>query len=54
LRSRLLLLGAAAALAVFGSIEIRKMPVDVFPEFAPPFVEVQTEAIGLSATEWRA
>lgn len=51
LRSRLLLLGAAAALAVFGSIEIRKMPVDVFPEFAPPFVEVQTEAIGLSATE---
>src|SRR5262247_2614843 len=27
------------------------MPVDVFPEFAPPVVEVQTEAIGLSAEE---
>ena len=27
------------------------MPVDVFPEFAPPVVEVQTEAIGLSADE---
>jgi Cu/Ag efflux pump CusA len=27
------------------------MPVDVFPEFAPPLVEVQTEAAGLSAEE---
>jgi CzcA family heavy metal efflux pump len=25
--------------------------VDVFPEFAPPYVEVQTEALGLSAAE---
>ena len=27
------------------------MPVDVFPEFAPPRVEIQTLALGLSATE---
>src|SRR5262245_30729764 len=27
------------------------MPVDVLPEFAPPIVEVQTEALGLPATE---
>ena len=27
------------------------MPVDVFPEFNPPLVEVQTEALGLSAAE---
>ena len=27
------------------------MPVDVFPEFAPPRVEIQTSALGLSAAE---
>jgi len=34
-----------------GVIQLRAMPVDVFPEFAPPYVEVQTEALGLSALE---
>src|SRR5262245_65240659 len=51
LQFRFLVLGVAAALAVFGTLQLRKMPVDVFPEFAPPVVEVQTEAIGLSAEE---
>lgn len=51
LKFRFLVLGVAAALAVFGSIQLQKMPVDVFPEFAPPLVVVQTEAIGLSADE---
>lgn len=46
-----LVLGVAAALIVFGAIQLRNMRVDVFPEFAPPVVEVQTEAIGLSAEE---
>jgi CzcA family heavy metal efflux pump len=41
----------AAALVAFGSLQLRKMPVDVFPEFAPPVVQVQTEALGLSAVE---
>ena len=27
------------------------MPVDVFPEFAPPMVEIQTPSLGLSAEE---
>ena len=27
------------------------MPVDVFPEFAPPKVEVQTEGPGMTSTE---
>jgi len=27
------------------------LPLDVFPEFAPPYVEIQTEAPGLSAEE---
>ena len=51
LKSRFLVLGAAAALVVFGTLQLQKAPVDVFPEFAPTVVEVQTEAIGLSAEE---
>ena len=51
LQFRLVVLGVAAALIVFGTNELRRMPVDVFPEFAPPIVEIQTEAIGLSAEE---
>ncbi len=51
LQFRVLVLGAAAALVVFGTLQVKKMPVDVFPEFAPPVVQVQTEALGLSAQE---
>jgi CzcA family heavy metal efflux pump len=36
---------------VFGAREVQKAPMDVFPEFAPPRVEIQTLAIGLSAVE---
>ncbi|PYN10708.1 MAG: acriflavin resistance protein, partial [Candidatus Rokuibacteriota bacterium] len=35
----------------FGTERIRSMPVDVFPEFAPPLVEIQTEGIGMTAAE---
>src|SRR5918911_4715619 len=51
LRFRLLVVAAAAALAAVGVAQLRSMPVDVLPEFAPPTVEVQTEALGLSAPE---
>lgn len=34
-----------------GLAQLREMPVDVLPEFSPPFVEIQTEALGLSAEE---
>jgi CzcA family heavy metal efflux pump len=51
LQFRYLVLGVAAALVLFGATQLNKIPVDVFPEFAPPVVEVQTEAIGLSAEE---
>ncbi|MEO6320932.1 MAG: efflux RND transporter permease subunit [Polaromonas sp.] len=51
LQFRYLVLGIAAALVVFGTTQLNKIPIDVFPEFAPPVVEVQTEAIGLSADE---
>lgn len=51
LRLGLLVVVTAAAILVYGVTQLRKMPVDVFPEFDPPFVEVQTEALGLSASE---
>ncbi|MGA8514244.1 MAG: efflux RND transporter permease subunit [Burkholderiaceae bacterium] len=54
LQFRHLVLGAAAMLVVYGGIQLKNIPVDVFPEFAPPVVEVQTEAIGLSADEVQA
>ena len=34
-----------------GIAQLRSVPKDVLPEFTPPTVEVQTEALGLSATE---
>jgi len=36
---------------VFGVTKIRSAPVDVYPEFTPPSVQIQTEALGLSAAE---
>lgn len=33
---------------------LRSTPLDVFPEFAPPLVEIQTEAPGLSTTDVEA
>lgn len=51
LKFRFLVLGAACALLVFGTQQLRKMPVDVFPEFAPPRVEIQTEGPGMTPTE---
>jgi len=51
LKLRFLVLGIAAALMFFGITRVRDMPVDVFPEFAPPRVEIQTEALGLSTNE---
>src|SRR5512144_2867968 len=51
LRFRFLVAAAAAALVVFGAGQLRQMPVDVFPEFAPPKVEIQTEGPGMTANE---
>src|SRR5574341_771287 len=51
LRLRVLLIAAAAVIMVVGVGELRRMPIDVLPEFAPPYVEIQTEALGLSANE---
>jgi CzcA family heavy metal efflux pump len=51
LQFRFIVWGLAAALVAFGVHRVRSVPVDVFPEFAAPVVEVQTEALGLSANE---
>ena len=51
LRFRFLVLAGAAALLYFGVGQLRESPVDVFPEFAPPQVEIQTPSLGLSAEE---
>ncbi len=51
LKFRYLVIGLAVAMMLFGSGLIRSMPVDVFPEFALPQVEIQTACLGLSATD---
>jgi CzcA family heavy metal efflux pump len=51
LQFRYLLLTLASVLMVVGVFRLRDMPVDVLPEYAPPYVEVQTESLGLSADE---
>lgn len=51
LRFRGLIVAAAAVLLVVGITQLRHMSVDVLPEFGPTTVEVQTEALGLSAPE---
>jgi CzcA family heavy metal efflux pump len=51
LRFRWLAIFGAAATLVFGFLTTRDAPLDVFPEFAPPIVEVQTLATGNSPVE---
>jgi Cu/Ag efflux pump CusA len=51
LRFRLLVIVVAAGVLAFGIVQLRAAPVDVLPEFTPPYVEIQTEALGLSADE---
>jgi CzcA family heavy metal efflux pump len=51
LHFRFLVLAIATAMMFFGTQQLRGMPVDVFPEFAPPYVEIQTEALGMSSAE---
>ena len=51
LKFRYIVLAVAAVMMVFGIAQLPSMPVDAFPEFAPPRVEVQTPSLGLSADE---
>lgn len=54
LRFRYLVLASAIGMVFFGGAQLQRAPVDAFPEFAPPRVEIQTPALGMSATEVEA
>lgn len=54
LRNQLIVLSLAGLLIVIGVIAASRSPLDIFPEFAPPQVVIQTEALGLSAEEVEA
>ena len=51
LRYRFLVIAFAAMMMFVGFGQIRSMPVDVFPEFAPPRIEIQTACPGLAPAE---
>src|SRR5262245_27100698 len=51
LRFRVAVLALSVVLIAVGTRTAERAPLDVFPEFAPPIVEIQTEAPGLSATK---
>ena len=51
LQFRLVIVGIAVGVMAVGIAQLRDAPVDVLPELSLPYVEVQTEALGLSADE---
>ena len=51
LKLRFVVLAIAAAMMFFGMAQLPNTPMDVFPEFAPPRVEIQTPSLGLSSEE---
>ncbi len=51
LKFRFLVMACAVALIAFGISQLPNMSVDVFPEFSPPRVEIQTPTLGLSPEE---
>src|SRR5262249_30116796 len=51
LRLRIMVLALSIVLMIVGIQRARNAAVDVFPAFAPPLIEIQTEAPGLSTEE---
>src|SRR4051812_3219549 len=51
MRLRVLVVGIAAVVLALGVTQLPQAPLDVLPEFLPPQVQIQTEALGLSAAE---
>lgn len=54
LRLRVVVVVLTVIILIVGVRIMRRTPLDVFPEFAPPYVEVQTEVPGLSTAEVEA
>jgi len=48
---RWFIVAGAIVITLWGVVSITQMPLDVFPEFAPPQVDIQTEATGLAPEE---
>lgn len=51
MKFRLLILAAAIGILAVGIVQLRGTSLEVLPEFSPPYAEIQTEALGLSAEE---
>ena len=51
LKNRALVLIASLVVMVYGAIQLREMPVDVFPDLNRPTVAIMTEAPGLAPEE---
>src|SRR4051812_22723433 len=51
IRVTVAVLVAAVAIIALGAYQLRSASVDTLPEFGEPQVQVQTEALGLSAAE---
>src|SRR3954451_8239495 len=51
MKFRLLILAAAIGVLALGIVHLRGTSMEVLPEFSPPYAEIQTEALGLSADE---
>jgi Cu/Ag efflux pump CusA len=51
LKFRVLVAAGAALLVAVGAVQLQGAAVDELPEFTPPQVQIQTEALGLSAAE---
>ena len=51
MRARGFVLVVAAIIVALGAWQVREAKVDTLPEFTPPTVQIQTEALGLSAPE---
>src|SRR3954454_20551959 len=51
LRFRFIVVALGLGLVYFGVQRVKDIPIDVFPEFAPPRIEVQTLCLGLSPAE---
>ncbi len=51
IQARLLVVSIAVGLIFFGTTQLSNTPLEIYPEFSPVYVEIQTEALGLSADE---
>ena len=50
-KSKGLIVALGIGVLILGAVQLRSMPRDLLPEFSPATVQVQTEALGLSAEE---